>query len=193
MRHVEPPVVLSDGRVTIRPYCAADVDRHHAAVCASVDAVAPWLDWCHPDYTRAESQSWIASRSAAWAQQAAYSFAIVDAQKGAFWGGCGLNGIDHGHQLARLGYWVRTDRTRSGVATRAGRLVTRFGFETLGLHRIEILVLPSNTASCRVAEKLGAIREGLCRHRIVLRGAPRDAVLYALLPSDLTRDTLRRS
>lgn len=65
-------------------------------------------------------------------------------------------------------------------------------FETLGLNRIEIHVQPANEASCRVAEKLGAVRESLCRNRVVHRGEPQDAVLYALLPSDLTPVTTPR-
>ena len=184
MQHVAPPVVLSDGQITIRPYRAQDIERHHAAVCASVDDVAPWLDWCHEGYTRAESQMWIASRPEAWAQQTAYSFAVVDALDGAFLGGCGLNQVNPAHGLANMGYWVRSDRTKQGIATRAARLIARFGFETLALHRIEILMQPNNRGSRRVAERLGAVYEGRCRHRIVSHGSPCDALLYSLLPSD---------
>lgn len=184
MRHVEPPVVLADGSVRIRPYRLEDAAAHYDAVRASVDEVAPWLDWCHAEYTPAESRAWIASRPAAWAQQQAYSFVVVDAQGGVLLGGCGLNQINPAHSVASMGYWVRSDWAGRGVATRAARLVARFGFETLALHRIEILVQPANRASCRVAEKVGAVREGTCRHRIVLHGAPQDVVLYGLLPSD---------
>ena len=184
MQQVEPPVVLSDGQVTIRPYRASDVEQHHAAVCASVDEVAPWLDWCHGGYTPAESFAWIASRPTAWAQQDAYSFAVVDAQGGAFLVGCGLDQIQPAHGLGNMGYWVRSDRAGQGIATRAARLTACFGFETLGLYRIEILMQPKNRGSQRVAEKVGAVYEGRCRHRVVAHGAPRDVLLYSLLPTD---------
>lgn len=147
MRHVEPPIVCSDGRVTVRPYRARDVDRHHAAVRASVDEVAPWLDWCHEGYTRAESEAWIASRPNAWARQEAYSFAIVDAQDDTFLGSCGLNQINAAHGVASMGYWVRTDRAGAGIATRGALLVAGFGFETLGLYRIGIMMQPGNRGS----------------------------------------------
>jgi len=184
MRHVEPPIVCSDGQVTVQPYRACDVDRHHAAVRASVDEVAPWLDWCHSGYARAESHAWIASRPDAWALQEAYSFAVVDAHDDAFLGGCGLNQINPAHSVASMGYWVRTDRAGEGIATRAARLVACFGFETLALHRIEIMMQPGNRGSQRVAEKVGAVYEGQCRHRIVSHGEPCDVLLYSLLPSD---------
>lgn len=43
---------------------------------------------------------------------------------------------------------------------------------------------PGNRGSQRAAEKLGAVYEGQCRHRIVVYGAPRNVLLYGLLPSD---------
>ena len=42
------------------------------------------------------------------------------------------------------------------VATAAALLVARFGFDELGLQRIEIIAAVSNKASQRVAEKIGA-------------------------------------
>lgn len=186
MRSVDLPVVLSDGGVRIRPYCTEDVDPLYKAVRTSIDELAPWLPWCHDDYSREESAAWIASRPEAWAQAIAYSFAIVDAGDGTLLGGCGLNQFNPVHGLANLGYWVRADRTRSGVATRAARLVSRFGFETLALYRIEIVMQPENRASRRVAEKIGARYEGRCRNRLVARGTPCDGLLYGLIPTDCT-------
>lgn len=184
MRHVDPPVILSDGRVLLRPYRAHDVDRLYEAVHVSIRDVARWLPWCHDGYAREESADWIASRPEAWAQQEAYSFAVIDTQTRTFLGGCGLNQIDALHGVANLGYWVRSDRTGRGVATRAARLVACFGFESLELHRIEILMQPANVGSRRVAEKVGARYEGRCRHRIVVEEKPCDVLLYALIPSD---------
>lgn len=184
MQHVDPPVVVSDGRVLLRPYRAHDVDRLYEAVRMSIHEVAAWLPWCHDGYTREESATWIASRPEAWAQQEAYSFAVIDAQTRAFLGGCGLNQVNAMHSVANLGYWVRSDRTGRGLATRAARLVACFGFESLELHRIEILMQPDNVGSRRVAEKVGAQFEGRCRHRIDVEGKPCDVLLYALIPSD---------
>lgn len=183
-RSVEP-IALSDGVVHIRPYRAEDVDRLYEAVRESIEEMAPWLPWCHEDYARAESVEWIAARPEAWKNEEAFSFAVVDANDDTFLGGCGLNQLNRQHQFANLGYWVRSRRTGAGVATRAARLTARFGFETLGLHRIEIVVRPENRASRRVAEKVGAVREGRCRNRLRMHGEPHDAELYSLIPADI--------
>jgi RimJ/RimL family protein N-acetyltransferase len=63
--------------------------------------------------------------------------------------------------VAHVGYWVRTGQTGQGIATAAVRLIARFGFEDLGLQRLELLVAVENLASRRVAEKAGARFEGI--------------------------------
>jgi len=64
--------------------------------------------------------------------------------------------------------------------------VARLGFAQLGLQRIEIIAAVDNLASQRVAEKAGAVREGLARKRLLVRGEPQDAFVFSLLPEDLT-------
>jgi len=100
-----------------------------------------------------------------------------------------LNFINRVHQFGNLGYWVRTSATGRGVASRASRLVARFAFAELGLHRIEILAAVPNIASQRVAEKIGAVREGVLRKRLLIRGEPQDAVMFSLVREDLTKRT----
>ena len=97
----------------------------------------------------------------------------------------GLNFFNRVHQVANLGYWVRTSATGRGVATKAAHLVARFGFAQLGLHRIEILAAVDNIASQRVAEKVGAVREGVLRKRLLINGESLDAVMFSLLPEDV--------
>jgi ribosomal-protein-serine acetyltransferase len=75
----------------------------------------------------------------------------------------GLVGLDRisASGTANVGYWVRTGHTGQGIATAAVRLVARFGFEDLGLLRLELLIAVDNPASRRVAEKVGATFEGV--------------------------------
>jgi RimJ/RimL family protein N-acetyltransferase len=67
----------------------------------------------------------------------------------------------------------------------ATRLAARFGFEQLGLQRIEIVAAVGNVPSQRVAEKAGATREGVSRKRLLIHGESLDAVLFSLVPEDL--------
>ncbi len=52
------------------------------------------------------------------------------------------------------------------------------------LDRIEILAAVGNKRSQRVAQKLGASREGLLRNRLVIHGQAHDAVVFSLIGSE---------
>lgn len=172
---------LSNNVVKIRRYCADDIPLLFEAAKESTAEMLVWLSWCHPNYSLEESKSFILSSEEAWNQKTRFAFAVFDAGSGLFLGGVGLNQFNHNHNFANLGYWVRSGQTRRGFATAAVLLATQFGFEDLGLYRIEILTATANTASQRVAEKAGAKREGVLRNRLLLHNRPHDAVMYSLI------------
>jgi len=165
---------------SIRAYEPEDAQALWEAARESVRDVFPWLPWCHPDYSMAEAVEWIRSRAPLAAEGREYAFAIVGTD-GRFLGGCGVNQINRLHRFGNLGYWVRTSATGHGVATEAVRQVAEFAFRTADLVRLEIVCAVGNDASQRVAERAGAVREGILRHRLLVHGQPVDAVMYSLV------------
>ena len=119
-----------------------------------------------------------------WEKDEFYVFFILDGSTNRLLGFAFLNHVNRQYQMANLGYAVRTSCAGQGIATEAARLLARYGFEKLGLQRIEIVVRKDNLASLRVAEKLGAVREGLLRNRTIFHGSPSDAYMHSLIPSD---------
>jgi RimJ/RimL family protein N-acetyltransferase len=176
---------LIGGPLLIRPYRAADASALYEAVRESISEVSPWLPWCHQKYSIEESREFIGSRELASQGGEWYSFGIFETNGGSFLGGVGINFINRVHQMANLGYWVRTSAAGRGVATAATRMAARFGFEQLGLRRIEIVAAVANVPSQRVAEKAGARREGVLRNRLLIHGESLHAVLFSLVPEDL--------
>jgi len=49
---------------------------------------------------------------------------------------------------------------------------------------VEVVVAVGNTTSLRVAEKIGAQREGILRNRIIVRKDILDAVMFSFIPND---------
>jgi ribosomal-protein-serine acetyltransferase len=182
----EQPNLVS-GQVLLRPYRADDAADLYTAARESITEVSPWMKWCHPDYAIEESRTWTAQCVERWREGTEYNFVIADPRDGSFLGGCGLNNINLPDNVANLGYWVRTSQTRQGIATTATRLLTRFGLEELRLNRIEIIAATDNQASQRVAEKAGAVREGILRNRLVVHENVYDMVIYSFVPHDLKR------
>jgi len=175
---------LSEGPILLRTFREEDVNALYEAVRESIAEVSPWLPWCHQNYSIEETREFISSREIASQGGEWYSFGIFENDGGSLLGGVGINFVNRVHQMANLGYWVRTSAAGRGTATMATRLAARFGFEELGLFRLEIVAAVGNVASQRVAEKAGARREGVLRNRLLMRGESLDAVLYSLVPED---------
>jgi RimJ/RimL family protein N-acetyltransferase len=179
-----PGVRLTDGTVLLRPPCRADAAAQTAAVRESLPELHPWMDWATDQYDEAAALRWIEVVGLAWEHSSAFHFAITDAQSGEYFGSCGIDGINSAYRFCNLGYWVRTGRTRQGIAVRAARLTAHFAFEAVGLVRAEIVTASENIASQRVAQKVGAHFEGILLNRMVVHTDVHDAAMYSLTPAD---------
>lgn len=101
-------------------------------------------------------------------------------------GGAGINQLSPHHRYGNIGYWVRQSRQGQGIAQQAVALLRDFGFQRLGLFRLEIVMGVGNTASEAVAIAAGATFECRARNRIFLHDQPIDTYIYSLVPSVLT-------
>lgn len=178
-------IELTSEALSLRPFCLDDAEAVCKAVIESLDDLLPWLPWCHPQYTIADTRTFLEGRAAAYENEGEYAFAIVQRAGDRFVGACGINQIDEANARANLGYWMRSSATRRGYATQATLILARWAFQSLGLERIEIVVAVGNTASHRVATKAGATREGIARKRLNVRGLAHDAVVFSLVREDL--------
>jgi [ribosomal protein S5]-alanine N-acetyltransferase len=110
---------------------------------------------------------------------AGYGFGVfVD---GSLAGEINLSSIQRGpFQSAYVGYWIDEECAGQGYTPEALVVVARFAFEELRLHRIQIAIIPRNTASRRVVEKLGIREEGTAVRYLEINGTWEDHVRYAI-------------
>lgn len=93
-----------------------------------------------------------------------------------------LNGIVFGNFCsAYMAYSLDENFLNQGYATEALQAVVELAFNRLGLHRLELNILPDNGPSLRVAQKLGFAREGLALMYLNINGQWRDHVRFGLL------------
>lgn len=109
----------------------------------------------------------------------AFTWCIADASGGQVIGRIDLGGFDK-RAMAEIAYHLDSRHWGRGFATEAAQAVTDFGLDSLLLHRIQGLVMPENTASLRVLEKCGYVREGLLRKYHFGQGF-HDAVMLAII------------
>ena len=62
----------------------------------------------------------------------------------------------------------------------------RFAFEELRLHRVQISIIPRNTNSRRVVEKLNIRDEGIAVRYLEINGTWEDHVRYAITAEEWT-------
>ena len=86
---------------------------------------------------------------------------------------------------ASVAYWLAAEARGRGLATRAVRLVTGWGFETFeSLVRIELWSIVGNELSDAVARRVGFTEEGVLRSRLPIRGEYRDVRCFSLIRGD---------
>ena len=120
-----------------------------------------------------------------------YAFGIfVD---GAFAGEINLNNVVRGaFQSATIGYWIDKARAGRSFMSEAVVVLSQFAFEELGLHRIEVCIIPRNANSRRVMEKLHFREEGIAERFLEINGVWEDHVRYGFTREewDERRDSL---
>lgn len=93
-----------------------------------------------------------------------------------------LNNIVRGaFQSCHLGYQIDRQAGGRGLMTEALRRVIRYAFDDMLLHRLEANIMPRNTRSLRVVERLGFANEGLAKRYLKINGAWEDHIHYVLL------------
>ena len=184
--------LLTDKIIALRRFHPRDVDALYAAARESLDDLIPWMTWAHPAYSRKDVAEYVRivgeSRDVAM-QRLYYAFAITDARDGTMLGAASLSHIHPVYHFCNLGYWIRSSRRGNGLASRAARMAAKFGFEQLGLIRVEVVIAAGNEASLKAAEKSGARREGILRDRVTVREQIYDAVMFSFVRSDFDPST----
>lgn len=85
-----------------------------------------------------------------------------------------------------IGYKFSQSFQHQGYATEAINKVMEIIFHELKLHRIMAMVLPGNTPSIRLLERLGFSYEGISREHLFMHGAWRDHAQYCMLAGNYT-------
>jgi ribosomal-protein-alanine N-acetyltransferase len=109
----------------------------------------------------------------------AYAFGMFAGER--FCGEINLNNVVRGaFQSANVGYWVDEAVAGRGLVPEGLVGVLGFAFDELGLHRVQISIIPRNTSSRRVVEKLGIRDEGVAARYLEIDGVWEDHVRYAI-------------
>ncbi|MFF4253163.1 GNAT family N-acetyltransferase [Streptomyces sp. NPDC001663] len=178
-RTPQPVLPTGDGLVQ-RPWRAEDAPAVHEAFqdplmhqwhirrSDSVEEAAGWIEeWL---------KEWEGERTAQWA--------VADADTDRLLGRVALRAVELGEGMAEVAYWTAAAARGRGVAARAASALTRWAFDEIGFHRLELMHATANEASCRVATKSGFALEGTKRSALLHPDGWHDMHLHARVRGD---------
>ena len=172
---------MSGEKVTIRKLGAGDAEEMGRLV--NDKDVVKWTATIPYPYTKKDALGYIRKCQRLGRARKGYVFAIVK-QSGEFVGLVSLLRVSQEHQCAEIGYWVGKRYWKKGCATEAVRLILRFGFGRLKLHRIYAVSFEKNIASAKVLKKCGFKLEGVMKEAVIRYKRRQNILSFAILKSD---------
>ena len=102
-----------------------------------------------------------------------------------FAGTISFHSISVKNSAGEIGYWMSESMRGKSIATTAVRMLTDYGFATIGFKRVEAMVDIENIASTKLLASAGYQREGLLRKKISRDdGRQVDMYLFAAIPEE---------
>jgi len=177
------PLELVGRRLSLRTLTEDDYVAWHEVRDRCRDWLVPWEPRPKGAQLPAEDRGSFAARCAIRERErqlgTGFGFGIFVG--GRFAGEVTLSSIQRGpFQSGFIGYWIDEALAGQGLVPEAVVMVLHFAFEALGLHRVEISIIPRNGASLRVVEKLGLRMEGVAERFLEIDGAWEDHARFAM-------------
>jgi RimJ/RimL family protein N-acetyltransferase len=113
-------------------------------------------------------------------------FAIITREGDVYVGNCGLHEIHPVDRHASLGLVIgRKDYWGKGIGTESVRLLCRYAFEQVNLHRVQLSTYAINERGFRLYQRVGFKIEGRRREHAFIEGRYVDEITMGLLRGEL--------
>jgi RimJ/RimL family protein N-acetyltransferase len=169
---------LNGRRVVLRPVSIDDVP---GLLDMLADTEGNRLTGTHAEFDEETARRWYATRGE---QDDRVDLAIVERASGEYAGEVVLNDLDAGNHSIGFRIALRAGFQDRGLGSEATRLMVKYAFDTLGLHRIGLEVYAFNPRARHVYERAGFVYEGTRRDALLWDGEWFDAIEMAILATD---------
>jgi len=174
---------LQYGLVTLRPSAEKDID---SIFNACQDPLIPAFTTVPATYTMDHAIDFVRSDPFSFAERRELRF-VIDYGNGddvKFAGVISLHTINIKNHTAEIGYWMDKSLRGKGIGTIAAKMITDYGFRSLGFRRIDGLVDVDNLASQKLLTSAGFQKEGILRNKVSREdGRQIDMALFATTDS----------
>lgn len=134
----------------------------------SIEEANEIISWSHSDPTNPTNNRWL----------------IILKENNEPIGTIGFHRWDRNNRTAEIGYDLSKENWKKGIMSEAMEIALSFGFQKMGLNRIQAFVHIENMASYRILRKHGFIAEGIIRDMYFYREKYHDHYTMSLLCRD---------
>ncbi len=171
--------VLTTDRLTLRAVTMDDAEAMFKY--SSNDNVSRYVLW-ETHQTLEDAKAFIEMANEAYEMRDFYHWGIE--YNGQLIGTIDYVGLNEYSGMGEIGYVLSEDYWNKGLVTEAAKRIIDFGFDELGIVRIQARCIAENIASSRVMEKCGMKFEGTLRKSMLVKGTHRDINMYAIIDDD---------
>ena len=171
---------LRNGLISLRPLQEKDIESIYRA-CQ--DPLIPRFTTVPSPYTMTHAQFFVLEQEPArFASKTELIFAITKGygNEEEFCGVISFHSVSLANHAAELGYWIAAPVRGEGIGVTAAKMITEYGFLTMGLRRVEALVDVDNDASKALLRSASYELEGIMRNKVTWdNGEQIDMALFA--------------
>jgi len=171
-----------DDQIELRPVSTDDGEELYQAIERNRARLQEWLPWAGLTFNREELLHSLGQKEIENASRASLTTHIRF--RGKICGAVGLHTIDARHRNSSIGYWLDSAYEGQGIMTRACGAMLTTGFESYGLHRIEIRCGTGNARSSAIPRRLGFVEEGVLREAEWVADRWVDLRVFSMLKHD---------
>lgn len=105
-------------------------------------------------------------------------------------GRIGLHHLNLQNKIGAIGYWLDKNVEGKGIITKSCAKLINYGFQEIGLNRIEIKAAVKNFKSQAIPAKLNFKKEGILREAEFVNNEYLDLFLYSILKNEWEMGTV---
>lgn len=171
---------LKTNRFLLRQFISTDIDFVFKGL--SHPEVTKYYGVYFPDLAATEEQmKWFAQLEK---DGTGIWWAICSPDNKVFYGAGGMNNVNKIHKKAEIGFWLLTEHWGKGIMTEVMPTICNYGFDQLGLHRIEATVETDNVNCKKAINRLNFVHEGTMKDCEFKHGKYISLDIYAKLNTD---------
>lgn len=168
----------------LEPWQAEEFLAHLDRARAGID---PWIPWASRSTDLDSARATLQRYADLAASDTGRLYGIwLD---GTLVGGTMFVGFDTASGSCEIGCWLEPAGQGRGLVTKAAERLIDWAFRDRGMHRVEWITRPDNTASSNVARRLGMQLDGVLRESYPYQGVRYDSEVWSLLAPDWTKRT----